>query len=318
MPTGAANAPPSDPAAGPASGAALGRQRPPDATLASMTPAGSGRHLVPLVLLVLVTFMVGYLGQGFWRIGARAGPPSISAIATDASGGVGSREPVRVRVTIAVVNDGSDQIQVVGAAAASPDVTVFGLVPDGLAVPAGQVGQLTADVAVHCERATPLAFPALQVELIDGVQRALEVGGSGKLLEACARAVATVRPLAVSAAPTKSGSASTPGANSATRRLGLLLSSPTGRPADVVAIRAGGVNLLATPLPVSVAGTEPITVRLIPPRSCPEQWQVSGLPSVLVFDLGPDSASGSVVSLQLKLGSPLTSWLLSTSCAVPR
>jgi hypothetical protein len=283
-----------------------------------MPLARTSRPIVPIVALVLVTFLVGYLGQGFWRIGARAGPPSISAIATDASGGVGSREPVRARVTIAVVNDGSDQIQVVGSAPASADVPVaiFGLVPDNLVVPAGQVGQLTADVAVHCERPTALTLPALQVELIDGVQRALEVGGSGHLLEACARAVATVRPLAISPGPTKPYRDSTSDAGRATRRLSILLSSPTGRRADIGAIRAGGVNLLATPLPVSVAGTEPTAVQLIPPRSCPAQWQVSGVPSALTFDLDPDSASGSVVSLQLKLGSPLTSWLLSTSCAV--
>jgi hypothetical protein len=279
-----------------------------------MTPTGNGRRTPVLALLAVLTFAVGYLGQGFWQVGARADPPVVSAIATDVIGGIGTRQPVRIRVTIAVANDGAQEVQVIAPEQPTPGVTVIGLDPGVLTVPAGRVGQLNADVAVHCEQETPLSLPALQIELIDGVRHRLGVSGSGVLLEACARGAPTVRPLIASIPATKAGSSADQ------QSLTVTLRSPTGRPADVSAIRAGGVGLRTVPAAVSVAGTAPATVRLSAPRSCPLQWQVTGVPSALVFDLAPvpRSESGSVTSLQLKLGPELASWLLATSCSASR
>jgi hypothetical protein len=273
-----------------------------------MTPPGPDRRLLLLGVLALLTFTGGYLGQGSWRVGARAQAPVISAIATDVTGGAGSRQPIRVQVTIAVANDGTDQIQVLDPGTTAPGVTVVGLDPRVLTVPAGRVRQVNADIALNCDRPDPLALPALRVELIDGVQRRLEVGGSGVLLEACSRAVAAVRPLAASIGRAQASGPSDP-------RLAIMLTSPTGRAVDVSAVRAGGVSLSAEPRTVSVAGTGPATVRLSAPRSCPEQWRVNGIPGALAFDLAPAPPSGSVTTVQLSLGTPLTSWLLATSCA---
>ena len=100
-------------------------------------------------------------------------------------------------------------------------------------------------------------------------------------------------------------------------QLTIRLSSPTGRPAQVSAIRAGGVRLITTPAAVSVTGASPTRVRLTAPRSCPKQWQVTGVPSVLMLDLAA-SASGSTTTLQLRPGPALASWLLATSCAAAR
>jgi hypothetical protein len=291
-----------------------------------VTPAGGiGGRAVILGLLGLLTFAVGYLGQGSWRIGAPAGPSAISAIATDVAGGPGSRQPIRVQVSIAVANDGSDQIRVIGFAGADSAVAIMNLEPTSLIVGPGQVGALNADVSVRCDQATALRLPALDTELIDGVRQVLPVGGSGLLLEACSRGTPSVRPLAASivrstpgtGSPSTTPSTTTTTGTNPSRDVGPLiirLTSPTGRRVDVVAIRAGGVSLLAEPFPVSVAGLAPALVRLTAPRTCPRQWQVPGAPRSLAFDLAPGSADGSLTTVPLRLGPELASWLLANSC----
>jgi hypothetical protein len=102
--------------------------------------------------------------------------------------------------------------------------------------------------------------------------------------------------------------------------LAVRLSSPTGRRIKVQLIRAGSVPLTMTPNSVTIAEKAQIVVHLKAPRSCPAEWQLAGLPSALTVDLTPEpegtgdlqDASGAIV--RLRLGSPLTSWLLSTSC----
>jgi hypothetical protein len=282
-----------------------------------LTPAATGRRTLGLGLLALLTFAIGFLGQGLWRIGVRAEPPAISAIATDVIGGAGNRLPIRTRVTIAVANHGADEIQVINPADAAAGVSVIDLEPPVLTVRPGQVGQLNADIAVRCDQATPLLLPALRVELIDGVRSRLPVGGSGLLQEACSRAAAPIRPLAVSIGAGSTGP--TPSAKTQLAGgLTIALSSPTGRPARVSAIRAGGVDLAATPLPVSVAAGAPVGVRLSAPGTCPVQWQVIGIPRTLEFDLAASSPSGSVSTVQLPVGPVLTSWLLANSCPATR
>jgi hypothetical protein len=264
---------------------------------------------VLLGALAVLTFAVGYLGQGGWRIGTPTAP-AVSAIVTDVIGGAGVRHPARVQVSISVSNDGTDEIQVIKPMAAGQGTSVLSLAPAALVVPAGESALLNANVAVDCTLPSPLLLPAFGLKLINGDQWQLRIGGSGALLEACGRAVPKIRPLAVTAGRTTNG------------RLALLVRSPTGRPLQITAIRAGGVRLAAPALPARVTGPAPVVVWLDPPPSCPMQWRVAGLPDALGFDLmpeagsGPDSVTGWISELDLSIGPALISWLLATSCAV--
>jgi hypothetical protein len=253
-----------------------------------------------LGVLIVVTFVVGYLGQGIWRIGARAAPAAVSAVATEVIGGAGDRQPVRVRVAIVVANHGPEEIRVIGPQRATAGVAIVRLDPRVLVIPAGRADRLNADTSLSCDRPVPLALPALQIQLIDGSRRQLDVGGSGLLLDACSRAAGRVRPLAVASTRVDG------------EQLVIELSSPTGRLVDITAIRADGVSLAASPLPVSFSGQ--VAVRLTAPRSCPVQWQVGGIPGSLALDLAATVDAGTVATVRLRIGPALTSWLLTTAC----
>jgi hypothetical protein len=79
-----------------------------------------------------------------------------------------------------------------------------------------------------------------------------------------------------------------------------------------------------SPTTVALAGKSSVVVRLTAPTACPWQWQVTGIPSAVTVDLRSDPATDlrasadSGATVRLRLGSGLTSWLLSRSCPVPR
>jgi hypothetical protein len=266
---------------------------------------GLSRRTLALGALVLITFTVGFLSQGALRIGATPAPVAVSAIATDVIGETGSRQPVRVQISIAVANLGPDQVRVIGPGPPASGVNMIRTDPSALVVPGGRQGLLNADVSVRCDLPQPLALPELRIELTNGGRRQLAVGGSGVLLEACSHAAPEARPLAVATTRVDG------------EHLVVELTSPTGRRAVVSAVRAGGKGLVASPLPVIVpaaAARTRSTVRLTAPQSCPTQWQVEGIPGSLAFDLAAAADSGPVTMIQIRLGSVLTSWLLATSC----
>jgi hypothetical protein len=265
--------------------------------------AGTGRRALSRCMVALLTFGVGFLGQGRLRIGARIAPPAVRAIVTDVLGGAGDRQPAKIQVSVTISNDGAQEVQVSGPAGSSDGVDVQWLGPGVLIVPAHQVRELNADTLLNCARPAALALPALRLELNNGDQRELRVGGSGALLEACTQAGPGARPLAVS-----------PEHQIADGQFTIRLSSPTGRPVRVTAIRAGGVPLRGTGLPVQIAGPASGQVRLSAPDSCSIPWLVTGIPTSLTFDLAPDSPTGSTASLDLPLGPQLASWLLENSC----
>lgn len=286
---------------------------------------GVDRRLLGLGLVGLLTFTVGFVGQGSWGVGA-ATPSSVGAVVTDVVGGVGSRKPVRVKISMAVTNSGPESVRVVGPDSNGTGVRMLALSPADLIIEPRAIGWIDADVTLDCERPEPLQLPDLRLELPDGVRRAFRIGGSGMLLEACSRAAPAVRPL-IATIPTAPATTPSPSGTSEDR-LTVLLSSPTGRRSDVRAIRAGGAVLPMSPTTVTVAGPTPVAVHLTAPRPCPVQWQITGIPSALTIDLAPapkppekpssatqlGSSSEFGATLRLRLGPALTSWLLATSC----
>jgi hypothetical protein len=297
--------------------------------------------------LVVACFAIGFAGQGHWRIGARPASAAVSAVALEAIGGSGGRQPVRVLVSIAVLNEGADPIRVLGTADGGAGVDPISLDPLDLSVDGGQVGRLNATLALDCRAPHTLRLPDVRIARLDAVRHTIAVGGSGLLLEACARSASRTRPLAITNIRQDGG------------QLVLDVSSPTGRPARISAVRAGGVPLPAADLPLDVVS--PATVRLDAPRGCPREWLVGGIPSTVDVDLatppptappttappttgapttgapttappttatasGPARASPApsthaegmppvpVATLQLSLGSPLVTWLLDTAC----
>jgi hypothetical protein len=281
------------------------------------TPLGGiSRRAIGLGVLALTAFGVGYLGQDSWGIGARSAPSAVSAIVTDVVGGTGNRQPVRVQVSLGVTNDGTDVVRVLRPDRRGQGTDFRSLTPSVLILEPGGHGQLEADVAIDCSLPKPLRLADLRIERRDGIRLGLRIGGSGMLLEACSRAATAVRPLVATLDPTPETAAP------ADARLTVTLSSPTGRRADVTQIRAGGVPLLTLPpAPLTVAGKAEVVVRLTAPRTCPMQWRVAGIPSSLTMDLAPDSgagpetAAGSSAAIRVRLGPPLTTWLLATACA---
>jgi hypothetical protein len=265
--------------------------------------AGIGRRRLVLGALALLTFGAGFLGQGRLQIGARTTPPAVSAIVTDVLGGTGDEQPAQIQIAITISNDGRQEVRVRGPSGPSGGVDVQRLDPGVLIVPARSQGQLNADASLDCARAAPLSVPPFQLELSNGDEQELRVGGSGALLEACAHAGNAVRPLAVSTQPQIVGG-----------QLVVWLSSPTGRPARVTSIRAGGVPLSSLDLPARVAEQAPASVRLSAPESCPVPWRVTGVPTSLAVDLAPDSLTGSTSSLELAIGPQLATWLLEHAC----
>ncbi len=272
-----------------------------------MTPdAGPTRRLALLSGLAVATFALGWVGQGWWQFGGAAAPPAATATATDLIGGASSRQPLSIQLTLAVSNDGPEEIRVQGPTTPGPGTVITQVSPGLLVLPAGRAGQLQADVRVNCDRPVPLALPDLRIELIDGVHRGLPVSDSGLLLEACSRSRPTVRPLTVEVLPPAAG------------RLRLRLTSPTGRAIRLHAVRAGGVDLAGSPVPVTIAGRTPVDIRLSAPPSCPPEWLAGGTPSALTFDLSPDAViaggAASTTSQPVIVGSGLIFWLLAASC----
>jgi hypothetical protein len=276
------------------------------------------RRGLEIGLLGLLALIVGFVGQGSWGVGV-ATPTSVGAIVTDVIGGAGSRDPVRVKISLAVTNLGLDPVRVLqpdstGSGTGSGTGTrLLGLTPADLLVDPGAIGRIEADVTLDCRLPEPLQLPDLQLELHDGTRRGLPVSAGEMPLEACSRAAAAVRPLAAAIDSPPSGD-----------QLAVRLSSPTGRRTDVRAIRAGGAVLAMSAPTVTVAGKEPTVVRLTAPRTCPPQWQLAGVPSALTADLTTPSGPASTpepgapnpagATVRLNLGPALTSWLLATSC----
>lgn len=318
-----------------------------------MNPGGGPDPRRPvLVLIALAAVAAGYLGQGSVGIGARARPPAVAAIVTDVAGGPGTRQPVRLQVSLAVTNDGGDPIRVRGPGQTGPGTSILTATPTVLVVGPGGTGVLDLDVAVTCRHPQPPRLPDLDLELPDGARRNLRVGGSHRLLEGCGRAMSGVRPVSVEVVDGPSDG-----------RLRLAFASPTGRRADISAIRADGVLLATTPARFSVEGARTVVVQVQPPAACPPQWQIAGIPSAITVDLaappptptvtaavtptagpattpattpavtpavtptaGPGAASpggalavpvDAVATVRLRLGPAITSWLLGSSCAEP-
>ena len=270
--------------------------------------AGIRRPAFGLGLIGLLSFVVGVLGQGSWGIGARAAPSAVSVAVTDVTGGAGNRRPVRAQLSLTITNLGTDEVSVLPPLTAGNGARVLGLQPPAPVVKPRTIAVVDADVALDCDATQPLQLPDLQLLMIDGVRRSVEIGDSGRILEACSRAVSAVRPLAVELGPIAKDD-SRPGQD---RRRSIVLSSPTGRRIDVTAVRSGGVTLLTPPKPVTVTGSARVVVQLTAPATCPVQWRVAGIPSSLSVDLAPGSDAGA--TLRLRLGPPLTTWLLATSC----
>jgi hypothetical protein len=273
------------------------------------------RRSFTVALVAVGALVVGYAGQGSWGIGVRADPPAVTAVLTDVAGGAGARQPVRLQVSMAVTNSGTQPVTVLAPVRAASGVTLLTRSPAALEVGPGQVGRIEADVSVRCASPVPAQMPDLQFELADGLRVDLPVGGSQLLLQGCSRAAPSMRPIAATIVKT-----------SGDDRLTLALTSPTGRAVTVAAIRAGGVVLTHTPARPAVAGNRSTLVRLGPPPDCPSAWAVSGTPSSLSVDLSPEPgneeatvAPGNeeLVSIALRLGPALTSWLLRSSC-LPR
>lgn len=271
--------------------------------------AGVSRPGLSLGLIGLLSFTIGVLGQGSWGIGARAAPSAITVAVTDVTGGAGNRRPVRAQLSLAITNEGTDEVRVIPPLTSGIGARVISLDPATLVVQPKAIGVLDADVALDCDATRPLQLPDLQLEMIDGLRRTVEISNSGRILEACLRAVIAVRPLAVELGPIAKKDNTRPGSD---RQRSLVLSSPTGRRIDMIAVRSGGVTLLTAPTPVSVTGTARVVVQLTAPPTCPAQWQVIGVPSSLSIDLAPGSDAGA--TLRLRIGPPLTTWLLATSC----
>jgi hypothetical protein len=269
-------------------------------------------------VLVVGCFGLGYLGQGHWRIGARAAATAVSASAVEVIGGGGTGRPVRLLVFIAVVNQGSEPIRVLGPDRSRPGVETIGVEPLDLTIGGRRSGRLNATLAVDCTRPDPLQIPSLRIAGRDAVRRTIAVGGAGVLLEACGRSGARVRPLTIGAVRVDGG------------QLVVGLSSPTGRATRVFAVRAGGVPLRMD-RPLDLAPTA--DARLSPPGTCPAQWLVGGIPTALDLDVataapaadgatGPSPSPGPpttpdltpAATLRLRLGAPLISWLLSSAC----
>jgi hypothetical protein len=278
------------------------------------------RRTLALGLLALLSLIVGYVGQGSWGVGV-ATPSAVGAIVTDVVGGAGSRKPVRATVSLAVTNVGTDQIRVLGPASNGSGTNVLTLTPPDLVVGPRVIGRVDADVELDCDQPAPLRMPDLRLEFHDGARRALSVGGSAMLLEACSRAAPSARPLVAVIEPQPATTGTPPTSDA---RLAVRLSSPTGRRLEILAIRAGGVTLPIS-TPVTIPGKVSAVVRLTTPKTCPMQWQVAGIPSALTVDVNqePPQGSGRTASsvaesgatLRLRLGPNLTSWLLDTSCA---
>jgi hypothetical protein len=266
------------------------------------TAAGISRPTSGLVLFGLLAFVVGFVGQGSWGIGARAAPSAVTAVVTDVTGGAGNQRPVRVQIALAVTNHGQDEVRVHAPLTAGSATRVLALTPSALLVKPGETGQIDADVVLDCDVIQPLRLPDLELEQVDGRSRPIEISGSGPILEACARAVAEVRPLAVTVSPKQTDG----------RHWSVVLSAPTGRRLDITAIRAGGVPLLTPASPVTVSGPDQVAVRLTAPPTCPVQWLVAGMPSALAVDLVPGTDAGA--TLRVRVGPALTRWLLDTVC----
>ena len=233
------------------------------ATLTMQRPAilnlarGVDLRLIALGLVALLTFGVGFFGQGSWEVGA-ATPTAVSAIVTDVVGGAGSRKPVRVKISLAVTNSGAEPVRVLGPDSNGNGARLFGLSPSQLIIDPDVIGRIDADVGLDCDRPEPLLLPDLRLELPDGVRRGFPIGGSDLLLEACSRAAPAVRPLVATVpTPAPSPSPTAPAARTGDRQFTVLLRSPTGRRSDVRAVRAGGVDL-----PMSPATTTRCTVSL--------------------------------------------------------
>jgi hypothetical protein len=271
---------------------------------------GNNRRALSFVLIGLLSLTVGYIGQGFWDVG-RPTPAAASAIVTDVVGGAGSRKSVRILVSLAITNTGTAPVQVFKPESRGDGTEILALTPSDLRVDPDRIGRVDADVTLDCDRPEPLQLADLQLQLTDGARRPLQINGAGMVLEACSRASTAVRPLA---ATTSVKSSADDG------RLAVRLSSPTGRAIDVLAVRAGGVDLAMSPTTVTLAGKSSVVVRLTAPTACPTQWRVTGIPSAVTVDLRSDPATDlrasadSGATVRLRLGSGLTSWLLDRSC----
>lgn len=305
------------------------------------------RGRLGLGLLGLAALGAGYLGQGSWGIGVRQDLSSVSAIVTDVTGGAGARQPARLQISVAVSNQGTDPVRVRVTERLGDGVSLDRAEPETLTVEAGATARLEAGISVRCMSDRPLRLPPLALVLPDGSEVPVTVGGSARLLEGCSRAASAARPLVVEALPSsgeKDQESGDGGQPSPGTRLRLELRSPTGPAHRITAIRAGGVPLRVSPSPLTVPPSATVRAELEPPASCPPHWQVNGLPTAVSVDLAaavptgrtePTGPAGHTspaspgagqdtpvaveagTTVQVRLGPPLTEWLLATACAEP-
>lgn len=268
--------------------------------------------------------IVGYAGQSVVKIGAPS-HVSVSAAVTGSFGGIGSSQPVRVRLQVGVVNTGDAPVRVVGSWSDTRTTAVRSLTPSVIEVPAGGTGYVAVDVSVACTWPTELTLPSLRLEEPDGQEQPLPLtGAAAALTDACSRGIPGARPVEVVSAkstnlvagpPQKQPGKDVPSgtADDATHpaeQLRLVLNSPSGRTTQIVGITAGGVGLAQAGQQATVlTGGRPATLTLTAPATCPEQWRAAGLPTTVRADLGDGSAP------LLQIGSVLSTWLLATACS---
>jgi len=276
-------------------------------------PPGAGRRALTVALAVAV-LAVSALGGWMFGAGRRVVVPDVAppvaAIVTTAIAIGGQTEPAEVRVTLRIINDGPQELWLVGSAPGQAGVSVVALDPRAAQIPPRGSTDVEANTEVDCAKALPLIMPALIIQTPEGQRYRVQVPAADALIQACAGGVRSTLPLTATAQATSG------------KQLRVTVRSPTGRPTRVVRLRAGGVVLAAHPLPFLVADAAQ-QILIEPPAACPAAWRNGGIPLDLDLDVevgvnlsGDLLASGpEPATVRTPLGVPLVNWILDTACA---
>ncbi len=274
---------------------------PPVGPATPLPPTGRARRVAVLVAALLAA-VGGWTWTGLARsaqaLAGRGDTTAAVALVTGARPGERESQVVRGVFDVTVRNVGGVPFQVRGTAASLGAVAVEAVDGAGEVAP-GASRQLLLHVWVSCASPLPLRLPALRLTGPDGGSGAVVRGGAAVLAGWCA---GVDRDLLELAGTTGDGD-----------RLRVVLRVPSGRTTRIDAVRAGGVLLSASPLPIWLGG-QASTLWLTPPRPCPRAWSAGGLPTSV--DLDADVGGPATVSVAV--GPDLARWLAEHGCGRSR
>jgi hypothetical protein len=273
-----------------------------------------------VALAALTGAALGWSGAGSWRsaqlrsqlLDSAAAAAAVVAVDTSVGGRSGPDPTLRLRgaaLTVSVANLGGVPLQISAPSGSFDAARILSVDPAGASVEPGRRGTVQLVIEVACASPQPLRVPPLQVTSPEGVARNIPLDAAAPALaQLCTADAFDTEALLTTSITSASGLAEL---LDEVGRFRVPLRAPSGRSTRVLAVRAGGMELVADALPTILDGSDKV-VWLTQPSACDPSVSRSGLPRALDIDI--DAGTGQATAVRVQVGDVLARWLLTGPC----